>query len=260
VTHAPLPMRLASPLLGRPLRAFSLTATPIHLLLGHVRRLRLPLRRRPPVSGWGWRGAGVRVHIGKEKRRRRGTGAQGGAPLNPTRPLTQPDAPSPNIAPLSLFLFQAATNFGKELRALRETTRFGPPLDAPPGTPPSTSAGRAVANLGAKVVAAFCRLDLKLEAAGVLPRLAAPGEPGGPPLPPSRDLGITRVRAALATLTLNDAAVWEKEKARGRAPGAPKPPLLVKGFYLALCWVLDTMYAGRPIQVREKGRGAGAGG
>ena len=53
---------------------------------------------------------------------------------------------------------------------------------------------------------AFRRLDEKLEAAGVLPVLAKPGEPGGPPLPSSPDLGAARVRTALASLTLDDAA------------------------------------------------------
>ena len=33
-----------------------------------------------------------------------------------------------------------------------------------------------------------------------------------------------------------------------RAAGVPPAPLVIRGAYYSLCWVLDIIYAGRPIQ------------
>jgi hypothetical protein len=110
--------------------------------------------------------------------------------------------------------------------------------------------------------------DVRLEAVGVFPRLAAPatkdralaadddvaavaagGENGGEGEGKKKvTRSVAAVRQKLATLTLDDAAVWQREKDRERSPGHYKAPLPVRFLYLSLCVVLDFLYAGRPIQ------------
>ncbi len=56
------------------------------------------------------------------------------------------------------------------------------------------------------------------------------------------------MRSALAALTLDDAAVWVKERERRKQPNHPDAPWFITWPYLSLCWVLDAIYANRPIQ------------
>ena len=56
------------------------------------------------------------------------------------------------------------------------------------------------------------------------------------------------MQAALNELTLDNAAVWVKEKQRHSGPGHVQAPWYINGPYLALCWVLDVIYDKRPIQ------------
>ena len=57
-----------------------------------------------------------------------------------------------------------------------------------------------------------------------------------------------QVRESLKGLTLDNAAVWVKEKQRQKQPDHPNAPWFITGPYLALCWVLDVIYDGRPIE------------
>lgn len=59
---------------------------------------------------------------------------------------------------------------------------------------------------------------------------------------------LMQIRASLRELTLNNAAVWDKERARQKRPDHPKAPWFISGPYLALCWVLDVIYDERPIE------------
>eukprot|EP00898_Chlorokybus_atmophyticus_P008718 jgi/Chlat1/8848/Chrsp91S08152 len=52
------------------------------------------------------------------------------------------------------------------------------------------------------------------------------------------------LRAELETLTLNDKAVWQREQTRTPI----KAPPIIKIPYLMLCWALDLLYNGKPIQ------------
>lgn len=127
--------------------------------------------------------------------------------------------------------------------------RYGPP--GPAGAPPATPFGRAARSALDAATSFFRDIDTKLESAGALSKLRPPAD-----APVARGDGSTTgvttsaaaVRARLATLTLDDAAVWAREDARQAGPDATQAPFLVKGFYLALCWVLDALFAGRPIQ------------
>ena len=179
----------------------------------------------------------------------------------------------------SLSSSQGWTNFKKELKALRESVRFGAP--GPRAAPPKTALGMAAASAVRALSEAAFAADVKLEAAGVLPKLEAPAtedravaadddavvvgnassssasSSGGTTSASAAGKNdekkkITRsvaaVRQKLAALTLDDAAVWRREKVRESSPTHYKAPLPVRALYLSLCVALDLLYAGRPIQ------------
>ena len=50
-------------------------------------------------------------------------------------------------------------------------------------------------------------------------------------------------------LQLDDAAVTAREKRREQLGQKPKAPLAINLAYGSLCWLLDRVYEGRPIQV-----------
>lgn len=178
------------------------------------------------------------------------------------------------LAPLDQ-IAQGWTNFKKELKALRESVRFGAP--GPRASAPKTALGMATSSAVKAVSEAAFAADVRLEAAGVLPKLEAPatkdravaadddvmvtaaataaaaaGEgkssSDGGDSPKKITRSVAAVRSKLATLTLGDAAVWRREKAREKLPGYYKAPLPVRLLYLSLCVALDLLYAGRPIQ------------
>jgi len=126
--------------------------------------------------------------------------------------------------------------------------RFGAP--GPKGAPPATGAGRALAGALDSATDAFRKADVYLEDAGVLAKLEPAPEPApaGPPGANGVSRGVSDVRARLQSLALDDDAVWARERVRQSSPDAPPAPWPVKVAYLSLCWVLDGLYAGRPIQ------------
>ena len=52
----------------------------------------------------------------------------------------------------------------------------------------------------------------------------------------------------MRALTLDDGKVIARERARLAAAAGPKPPLPIRFVYSSLCWVLDVLYEGRPIE------------
>ena len=65
-----------------------------------------------------------------------------------------------------------------------------------------------------------------------------------PPRPPSPPQVLAQVRA----LSLDDSLVSARERARWAATGGSGASLPITAAYVSLCWVLDFLYAGRPIQ------------
>jgi ubiquinol oxidase len=61
---------------------------------------------------------------------------------------------------------------------------------------------------------------------------------------------LLQVLARVRRLTLDDAAVTAREHRRLAAGGGPADPpsALIRAAYTSLCWALDVLYAGRPIQ------------
>jgi len=148
---------------------------------------------------------------------------------------------------IPLNIFQLAwDNFKKEFQQIRRSFRFNEYAEISRANPPSNVFERAVNWTGSKVVGGLSSIDVALEDADILKKL----DPEDPPA--STDDDITRycreVRTALADLTLDDAAVWVKEGVRRQQPNHPKAPWFITWPYLSLCWVLDAIYANRPIQ------------
>lgn len=54
----------------------------------------------------------------------------------------------------------------------------------------------------------------------------------------------SEIRKKLQQLTLDNDAVWARERARPEV----QTVWPIKAVYLVLCWVLDVLYNGRPIQ------------
>lgn len=57
-----------------------------------------------------------------------------------------------------------------------------------------------------------------------------------------------QVLAQVRSLTLDDSKVAARERARHAAAAGPPAPLPIRLTYASLCWALDALYAGRPIQ------------
>ncbi len=79
--------------------------------------------------------------------------------------------------------------------------------------------------------------------------LAARPEPCPSPCPSiSLCLPPSQVLAKVRGLTLDDSKVADRERARYAATSGPPAPLPIRLIYGSLCWMLDVLYAGRPIQ------------
>lgn len=138
-------------------------------------------------------------------------------------------------------------NFRRELRALRRAVRFNE-LAAVEGEAGEAMAGRPY-RLGFAaargVFGAFAKLDLWLEERKVFSQLTE-----APLTQMEGELNAEqkRVLAQVRALTLDDSKVAARERARHAAQPGARPPLPIRLTYASLCWALDALYAGRPIQ------------
>lgn len=138
-------------------------------------------------------------------------------------------------------------NFKRELRALRRAVRYNE-LAAVEGEAGEAMAGplyQLTFKAARGINSTLAKLDVWLEDRRVLneltqaPRTQMEGE-----LTEEQ----ARVLGQVRRLTLDDDKVAAREHARIAAAGRPAPPLAIRGAYVSLCWVLDKLYAGRPIQ------------
>ncbi len=65
---------------------------------------------------------------------------------------------------------------------------------------------------------------------------------------------MLQVLLRVEALQLDDAAVTAREKRRAASGEKPKAPLIIDFTYSSLCWLMDRLYEGRPIQVRGGAR------
>ncbi|KAL4447289.1 hypothetical protein ABPG77_007322 [Micractinium sp. CCAP 211/92] len=138
-------------------------------------------------------------------------------------------------------------NFRRELRALRRAVRFNE-LAAVEGEAGEAMAGpgyRASFSVARGISRAFAKLDEWLEGRNVFNELTEP------PLTQMEGELTAEQREVLAKvrgLTLDDSKVADRERARYAATSGLPAPLPIRLIYGSLCWMLDVLYAGRPIQ------------
>ncbi|XP_002984492.2 uncharacterized protein LOC9644228 [Selaginella moellendorffii] len=130
------------------------------------------------------------------------------------------------------FFRLAFENFGREWKALRRSYLFGEFEISEDSKP----LGVGAAYLGRGFVLFFRGFDKILQLYDGLPVLKEELL--------ELDTEQEDLRKALAKLTLNRDAVWERE--RNRPP--VEAPWWILGPYYALCWMLDVIFEGRPIQ------------
>lgn len=140
----------------------------------------------------------------------------------------------------------ATDNFRKELLALRRSIRFDEYRDIADrqiasGAGPLRRAGLA---LGGAVRGTLAKLDSWLEGQDMLRTLQAPRDARDPELTPAQAEVLDKV----CQLKLNDEAVVVREQIREASGRGVKAPWIIRLTYGSLCWFLDQLYAGRPIQ------------
>ncbi|PRW56883.1 plastid terminal oxidase [Chlorella sorokiniana] len=139
-------------------------------------------------------------------------------------------------------------NFKRELRALRRSVRYDElsevANEAAARGEPSLLCRLGVA-AGQAVRSAFAKADLWLEERNVLNELTqAPRTQMEGTLSPEQKEVLAKVRA----LKLDDAKVSAREQRRLAANGGHKTNWGIQAAYYSLCWVLDVVYANRPIE------------
>ncbi|KAK9834268.1 hypothetical protein WJX81_001729 [Elliptochloris bilobata] len=140
-------------------------------------------------------------------------------------------------------------NYRKEFKQLRRSFRYNEYSDIRNLNPPTTFLGRLSASAGKKVVGGLAALDRQLEDWSVLPRLTpqpVPADIAGEDGEMHNDR--QEIRSRLRDLQLDDELVWKREEAREASPEWVKAPWFIQAFYILLCWGLDKLYAGRPLQ------------
>lgn len=138
----------------------------------------------------------------------------------------------------------AISNFKKELAALRRSIRFDEYKnisDSAENASMFKKFGFAVGNALRK---GFSRLDTWLEEEHVLKELKLPKNAMDGELSAEQE----KILNKLQELKLDDAKVFKREKDREALEGAPEAPWAIRISYRFLCWLLDVIYEGRPIQ------------
>lgn len=142
----------------------------------------------------------------------------------------------------------AITNFKKEWRALRESVRndeFHVIGEARSQSPRHGNLLHGAATmLGDKIVRSLGSADKGLQDKGLLPPLEGDVAAAADARAARVSAACIDIRSKLEQLTLNDAAVIAREKKRPPVQAAWP----IRLAFNALCWLLDAVYEGRPIQ------------
>jgi len=145
--------------------------------------------------------------------------------------------------PASVFEL-AISNFKNELVALRRSVRFDEYKQISDRFEDASFLRKLSFRVGNSVRETLSRLDKWLEDENILKELKLPKDATAPDLS-AREQGILdKVRQ----LRLDDAKVLAREKQREQSEGKVEAPWIVRFIYDNLCWVLDVIYEGRPIQ------------
>ena len=130
-----------------------------------------------------------------------------------------------------------ASSAGDYLRALE-----GVDSASSTATPPSAFE-LAARNFGLEFDALMKYIRGEEGGAGVPSQEAAEAGADASDAASTATVAYARMREQLASLTLSNDAVWERENSREQV----RAPWVIKGPYLVLCLLLDTLFDGRPI-------------
>ena len=146
--------------------------------------------------------------------------------------------------PRSIFEL-SMSNFKKELMAMRRSIRmdeFSEISEARGGN--DSFLRKTTDNALAGLRAQLARLDTWLEDENVLKSLDQPKNALREQLSDEQWDILQRLK----TLQLDDHKVAQAEREREAENGKVEAPLIVRWTYNSLCWMLDVLYAGRPVQ------------
>lgn len=140
----------------------------------------------------------------------------------------------------------ALDNFRKELLALRRSVRFDEysQISDSAEKAGASSLSKAGFALGGGIRSILSNLDEWLEGQDMLKKVQLPRDARDPNLTPEQSEVLDRVKR----LQLNDELVAKREKDREDTFGKVQAPWPIRLAYNSLCWVLDVIYQGRPIQ------------
>lgn len=116
-------------------------------------------------------------------------------------------------------------------------------LQAPQAHQSSLFLPQAALVVGSALQSTLTKADSWLEGRGVLGKVEQ--DTARASLTPKE----RKVLEKLQALRLDDRRVIAREHKREKEGRGVKAPWLIKGSYVFLCWVLDILYANRPIQV-----------
>ena len=136
------------------------------------------------------------------------------------------------------------SNFKRELIALRRSIRFDEYKQISEKYEDASWFRRLGFSVGNSIREAFVRLDTWLEDENILRELKIPKNPAIDSLTEEQVAMLDKVKQ----LRLDDAKVSRREKAREDREGKVQAPIIIRLVYNILCWTLDVLYEGRPIQ------------
>ncbi|KAL6781287.1 PTOX1 [Auxenochlorella protothecoides x Auxenochlorella symbiontica] len=135
----------------------------------------------------------------------------------------------------------ALGNFKKEFMELRKSVRFNEYKELSSTMDPNPLSKAALV-VGSALQSTLTKADSWLEGRGVLGKVEQ--DTARASLTPKE----RKVLEKLQALRLDDRRVIAREHKREKEGRGVKAPWLIKGSYVFLCWVLDILYANRPIQ------------
>lgn len=138
----------------------------------------------------------------------------------------------------------AISNFKKELMALRRSVRLDEYKQISERFDNVSFVRGLSFRVGNSVRKMFSRFDQWLEDENILQELKLPKDARDPELSDEQKDILDRV----TKLQLDDKRVMQREKEREAEIGKVEAPFAIRVAYDILCWVLDVVFEGRPIQ------------
>ena len=144
----------------------------------------------------------------------------------------------------SSILDLSVSNFKKELMALRRSVRMDEYKEISQVYENVSLPRRILFSIGNSIRESLASLDTWLEDENIVRKLNFPKN--------ALDERLTEEQAAMLEkvkqLVLDDVRVVQREKDREARDGKVEAPAVIRLVYSSLCWVLDVLYGGRPIQ------------